>query len=69
MNKAIKAGRLAISAEHIGNEHEAEQAARTAGALARRAGADLDTLYASLDGIARAELSWNAMVDGWYQAA
>jgi hypothetical protein len=69
VTKAIKAGLLAISAESLGNEHEAEQAARTAGALARKAGADLDQLYSALPGISAAALSWNSIVDGWYDAA
>lgn len=68
--KAVKAGRLAISAEQLGNESEAAQAATTAGRLARAAGVDLEALHAALaPDITRAELTWHYMVDGWYGVA
>ena len=63
MDKAIKAGRLAISAEQIGSELECEQAARTCGRLAACAGVSLDALFVQL---APSALAWNSMVDGWY---
>lgn len=69
-SKAIKAGRLAISAEALGNESEAAQAATTCGRLARAAGLDLEAIHAALKpDISRAELTWHYMVDGWYEAA
>ncbi len=69
-DKAIKAGRLAISAERIGSEDEAIAAALRCGTLAAAAGADLDTVWAALtaDGIAAASLTWSTVVDAWYDA-
>lgn len=71
LRRALSSARLAISAESIGSDHEADAAARRAGSLARQAGLSLDDLYITLqpDGIVTAELSWHVMVDGWYDAA
>ncbi|HWU86522.1 MAG TPA: hypothetical protein VN253_04580 [Kofleriaceae bacterium] len=69
-SKAVKAGLLACSAETLGNEAEAVTAATTAGRLARREGLTLDALHAALGTkVATADLAWNYMVDGWYEAA
>ncbi len=68
IEKAIKAGKLAVSAEKIGNELEAEQAANTCGRIAADAGISLDHLWGALPGINNAGLSWNCMVDAWYDA-
>ncbi len=69
--KAVKAGTLAISAEKIGSEDEAVQAARTCGQLTLRAGHTLDDVYAELTeaGIKCAYLTWNCIVDGYFDAA
>ena len=70
IKKAIKAGTLAISAELVGSELEAEQAARTCGRLAALAGLTTAQLHARLcPAIRLADLAWNSMVDGWFDAA
>lgn len=70
LRRSLAAARLAISAESIGSDHEADAAARRAGALARQAGITLEGLWTELQpaGIVSAELSWHVMVDGWYDA-
>lgn len=66
--KVRKAALLACSAERIGSEHEAEQAARTAGALCRADGMDLDVLWEGVPELHAAPLAWNSVVDGWHGA-
>lgn len=66
--KAIKAARLAVSADRIGSEFEATQAARTAGELARRAGLSLDELDAAVGSMCQSSLAWCVAVDAWYGA-
>jgi hypothetical protein len=65
--KAIKTALLAISAENIGNEHEAATAAYRAGQLAHLAGVRTSDLHSL--GFAKAQLAWAYFVDGWYDAA
>lgn len=67
-SKAVKAARLAVSAERIGSELEATQAARIAGELARRAGLSLDQLDVAVGGFCHSALSWCVAVDAWYDA-
>lgn len=68
MNKALKAARLAASAEQLGNEHEAIQAGATAGRLWAATGMTLDQLDIAAGGLCRHAWAWNACVDAWYDA-
>ncbi len=68
-SKAIKALDLAVSAEQIGSDMECVQAARTAGSLAQRAGFDLDQVWRSVENMGQFSITWNSVVDGWYDAA
>jgi hypothetical protein len=66
-NQAIKAGKLAASAEGIGNMEEALTAGRRAGELAASSELSLDSLWDNLRGaIEDAPTAWGAMVDGWH---
>jgi hypothetical protein len=68
-HKAVKAARLAISAEKLGNEEEAVQAGATAGRLWAEAGTTtINTLDDEVRGLSMSTLAWNAAVDGWYEA-
>lgn len=68
MNKAIKAATLAISAESLDNHGECTAAANRAGQLAFSAGMTLDNLVEAVPGICAAGLTWNTVVDAWYEA-
>lgn len=68
-HKAVKASRLAMSEEKLGNEEAAIQAAMTAGRLWAEAGTTtINTLDAEVPGLSASTLAWNAAVDGWYEA-
>jgi len=63
--KAVKAGRLAVSAERIGSLAEAGQAARTAGRLGRRYGAPLADLFTWIPGIDSCPTVKRHMTEAW----
>lgn len=67
-HKAVKAGRLAVSAEQLGNDDEAHQAGKTAGALAAAADMTLAQLDAEVGRMCAASIAWSAAVDAWYEA-
>jgi hypothetical protein len=71
--KAIKSGKLAVSADLVGSNDEAMTAGRRAGELAASAGMTLDALWDNLrgepgvgNGIEHASTAWGAMVDGFH---
>lgn len=68
--KANKAMVLALSALAMGNEHEADAAGRSAGALARSAGFTCEDVWNAYPELRDASTHpvWNAVVDGWYDA-
>lgn len=67
LTKAIKAGKLAISEETIGNDIGARAAAIMCGELANKGDQDLDGLYQILGlDVNYSPLAWNYIVDGWY---
>lgn len=67
--QGIKALDLAISNEHLGNDAECETAARTAGRCARLAGFDLEQVWRAVPDMGAHSMTWNYVVDGWYEAA
>lgn len=67
--RAIKSLDLAIGAEKIGSNDECALAARTAGCLARKAGFELDQVWRSVPDMGAYSMTWNCIVDGWYDAA
>jgi len=68
--KAIKAARLAASAEGVGNEHEMRAAARRVGALCWDACITLSDLDAAVPGFSKnsGTWDWDSVVDGYYDA-
>lgn len=68
--KVVKCARLAISAEGIGSDHEALQAARTCGTLAAKVGHTLEQVWVGLVqyGLPQASATWHTIVDAHYSA-